>query len=162
MAISPIDCRTEAFSVNAFHEKAGRSQVSSLFVFVDRVFLPPSSHCRHASIRTLEERFVSLGAGWAFSFQPVLLSVWRPVILLMQSGTWARRLTQSPELGFGFCLSSSWNDFVLCSCCYRRTAAVMQWLVDFSAHPEVMQQHRQLSRRGHDGSLLPASPATLS
>src|SRR5215468_9332046 len=25
-----------------------------------RVFLPPSGHCRHASIRTLEERFVSL------------------------------------------------------------------------------------------------------
>src|ERR1700733_14268477 len=28
--------------------------------------LPPSGHCRHASIRTLEERFVSLGAWWAF------------------------------------------------------------------------------------------------
>src|SRR5690348_14419183 len=40
--------------------------------------LPPSSHCRHASIRTLEERLVSLGAHWAFSVQPVLPSVWRP------------------------------------------------------------------------------------
>ena len=78
------------------------------------VFLPPSGHCRHASIRTLEERFVSLGACWAFSFQPVLPSVWRPVVLLLQSGTWARRLTQSPELGFGFCLFSSWNDFDFC------------------------------------------------
>jgi hypothetical protein len=29
----------------------------------------------------------------------------------LQSGTWARQLTQSPELGFGFCLSFSWNDF---------------------------------------------------
>ena len=73
-----------------------------LFLFRGtRFFLPPSGHCRHASIRTLEERFVSLGACWAFSFQPVLLSVWRPVVLLFQSGTWARRLTQSPELGFG-------------------------------------------------------------
>src|SRR5437763_10003888 len=45
----------------------------------------------------------SLGACWAFSFQPVLPSVWRPVVSL-KSRTWARRLTQSPELGFGFCL----------------------------------------------------------
>jgi hypothetical protein len=30
----------------------------------------------------------------------------------------------------------------------------VQRFVRFSAHPEVMQQHRQLSRRGHDGSLL--------
>src|SRR4029077_1380888 len=46
----------------AFHEKAGRSQgnsgfIVSFFSFSQRkVFLPPSSHCRHASIRTLEER----------------------------------------------------------------------------------------------------------
>ena len=58
--------------------------------------------------------FVSLGASWAFSFQPVLPSDWRPVVLLLQSGTWARRLTQSPELGFGFCLFSSWNGFDVC------------------------------------------------
>src|ERR1700675_1162562 len=70
--------------------------------FIEQGFLlPPSGHCRHASIRTLEERFVSLGAYWAFSVQPVLPSVWRPVVLLFQSRTWARRLTQSPELGFG-------------------------------------------------------------
>jgi len=48
-----------------------------------------------------EERFVSLGARWAFSFQPVLPSDYRPVVLLLESRTWARRLTQSPELGFG-------------------------------------------------------------
>jgi hypothetical protein len=42
---------------------------------------------------------VSLGARLAFSVQPVLASVWRPVVLLSESGTWARRLTQSPELG---------------------------------------------------------------
>ena len=67
----------------AFHEKAGRSQVDSLFGFMGKFFLPPSSHCRHASIRTLEERFVSLGAHWAFSFQPVLPSVWRPMVLAL-------------------------------------------------------------------------------
>src|SRR5450631_3112989 len=73
-----------------------------LFSFRETLFvLPPSGHCRHASIRTLEERFISLGAYWAFSVQPVLPSVWRPVVLLLESRTWARRLTQSPELGFG-------------------------------------------------------------
>ena len=47
--------------VIAFREKAGRSQGNSgfivfLFSISQRSFLPPSSHCRHASIRTLEER----------------------------------------------------------------------------------------------------------
>jgi hypothetical protein len=51
----------------AFHEKAGGSQVGSFVFSLDKVFLfPPSGHCRHASIRTLEERFASLGACWAF------------------------------------------------------------------------------------------------
>jgi hypothetical protein len=89
-------------SVIAFHEKAGRSQADSSLALLNKVsFLPPRGHCRHASIRTLEERLVSLGACWAFSVQPVLPSVRRPVVLLLKSGTWARRLTQSPELGFG-------------------------------------------------------------
>jgi hypothetical protein len=85
----------------AFHEKAGRSQGNSGFMLFDPLFFSPVRRCRHASIRTLEERFVSLGACWAFSIQPVLPSVYRPVILLSESGTWARPLTQSPELGFG-------------------------------------------------------------
>jgi hypothetical protein len=41
----------------------------------------------------------SLGASWAFSFQPVLPSVYRPRFHL-EDESWARRLTQSPELGF--------------------------------------------------------------
>ena len=100
-----------SMSVIAFHEKAGRSQVVSWFLLV-KIGPLPSSRCRHASIRTLEERFVSLGACWAFSLQPVLPSVWRPVVLLLQSRTWARRLTQSPELGFGFCFSLPRDVFV--------------------------------------------------
>jgi hypothetical protein len=93
--------RSRNLSVTAFHEKAGRSQVDSCLAWLNKIFFfPPSSHCRHASIRTLEERFVSLGACWAFSFQPVLPSVWRPVVS-RKRGTWARPLTQSPELGFG-------------------------------------------------------------
>ena len=70
-----------------FHEKAGRSQVNSFVFLLNKVFLLPSGHCRHASIRTLEERDVSLGACWAFSFQPVLPSVCRPMVLLSESGT---------------------------------------------------------------------------
>ena len=102
-------------SANAFHEKAGRSQVDSLSFFRwTRFVLPPSGHCRHASIRTLEERFSSLGACWAFSLQPVLPSDYRPWVLLFSSGTRARPLTQSPELGFGLCLFSSWNGFDFC------------------------------------------------
>ena len=57
------------------------------------------------------ERFISLGACWAFSLQPVLPSVYHPVVLLFSSGTRARPLTQSPELAFGLCLFSSWNGF---------------------------------------------------
>ena len=46
-----------------------------------------------------KERFCSLGASWVFSFQPVLLPDYRPRLHL-SDGSWARRLTQSPELGF--------------------------------------------------------------
>jgi hypothetical protein len=47
-----------SMSVNAFHEKAGRSQVSCFVFFVEHGFFsPPSRHCRHPSIRTLNERF---------------------------------------------------------------------------------------------------------
>jgi hypothetical protein len=62
-----------SMSVMAFHEKAGRSQVDSCWASLNKGFLlAPSGHSRHASIRTLEERIVSLGAHWAFSVQPVL------------------------------------------------------------------------------------------
>jgi len=45
-----------SMSVIAFHEKAGRSQVSAFVFLLNKVYLPPSGRCRHASIRTLEER----------------------------------------------------------------------------------------------------------
>jgi hypothetical protein len=61
----------------AFHEKAGLSQVDLVVSSLNKVFsLPPSRHCHHPSIRTLDER-CALGACWAFSVQPVLPSVWR-------------------------------------------------------------------------------------
>ena len=49
----------------------------------------------------------------------------------LQSGTWARRLTQSPELGYGFCLFSSWNDFDFCFAVlfYAAAATVVRLLL---------------------------------
>ena len=79
---------SRVLSEMAFHEKAGRSQVDSSLAWLDIVcFSRRVDHCRHASIRTLEERFISLGACWAFSFQPVLPSDWRPVVRLFPSRT---------------------------------------------------------------------------
>jgi hypothetical protein len=90
--------------------------VSRFFTgFIEQALvLSPRGRCRYASIRTLEERFVSLAAHWASSLQPVLLSVWRSVVLFLQSGTWARPLTQSPELGFGSLTFLFLERFRLC------------------------------------------------
>jgi hypothetical protein len=89
------------------------------------------------------------------------------VVLLLESGTWARPLTQSPELGFGLLFFPSWSDFdfvlplLLRSCRHWHSIAVVQGLVHFSAHPQMMQQHRQLSGRSHNRSLLCVSSTTL-
>ena len=160
---------TGILSVTAFHEKAGRSQVGC-FVFsfnkvcfsrrVATVAMLPSALSRSDSFRS-----VHVGRS---RFSRCCYLFWRPVVLLSQSGTWARPLTQSPELGFGlfdfslpgtiltlFCL------FVLCGCRHCRSAAVVERFVQFSAHPQMMQQHCQLSCGRHDGSLLPAISATF-
>jgi hypothetical protein len=136
-------CKQGRFSASviAFHEKAGRSQVGSFVFSLDKVFLPPSRrHCRHPSIRTLIERVCSLGASWVFSFQPVLPPVSRP--LFLSRGSRARRLTQSPELGFGSDFFSSQECFALCRGPERSRATVVQRFIRFSAHPQLMQQHR--------------------
>ena len=86
-------------SVIAFHEKTGRSQEDWFWYLLVTLFLPR----RVATVATLpsalfNERF-SLGASWVFSFQPVLPPDYRPRFHL-EDESWARRLTQSPELGF--------------------------------------------------------------
>jgi len=65
----------------AFHEKAGRSQESSSLFLLGMPFLL----CQVTTVATLpsalfDERFVSLGASWAFSFQPVLPPDYRPPV----------------------------------------------------------------------------------
>src|SRR5208283_4753939 len=69
---SPFSLSPGFLSANAFHEKAGQSQVGSFVFSWDKVFSPPPScHCRHLPSALFEERFCSLGASWVFSFQPV-------------------------------------------------------------------------------------------
>ena len=59
----------------AFHEKAGRSQGNFGFMLLRSVFHSPAewplTPCFHSHSRGAIR---SLGAGWAFSIQPVLLS----------------------------------------------------------------------------------------
>ena len=68
-------------SVNAFHEKAGRSQVE-FFILLATIFLFarwPLLPCLHLHSRGA---IVSLGgADWAFSFQPVLPPDYRPALI---------------------------------------------------------------------------------
>jgi hypothetical protein len=95
----PSTLNDPVVSVNAFHEKAGRSQGDSFWYLLVTLFLPR----RVATVATLpsalfNERF-SLGASWVFSSQPVLPPDYRPRFHL-EDESWARRLTQSPELGF--------------------------------------------------------------
>jgi hypothetical protein len=77
--------------------RPARSQVGCFVFSSDNVFSP----AEFATVATLpsalfDERF-SLGASWVFSFQPVLPPDYRPRFHL-QDESWARRLTQSPEL----------------------------------------------------------------
>src|SRR5271166_5037259 len=125
-------------SVIAFHEKAGRSQVGSFVFSLDNVFSPR----RATTVATLpsalfKERFCSLGASWVFSFQPVLPPDYRPRFHLSDE-SWARRLTQSPELGFGLLLFLSKKGLALCG--RRHRSLVAQRFVNLSAHPQTMQQ----------------------
>ncbi len=57
LAKHPHIAQNPSISEIAFHEKAGRSQGNSGFMLFAKLFLPlPIRRCRHASIRTLEER----------------------------------------------------------------------------------------------------------
>src|SRR4029077_5179350 len=95
---------------------------------------------RAATVATLpsaliesDSRSVQVGC---FSFQPVLPPDYRPPVPFSRNGSWARRLTQSPELGawaFAFCFLR--NVLPLCCCRHRSLIAVAQRLVYFSAHP---------------------------
>ena len=127
--------------VKAFHEKAGRSQGNSGFIVSccslsqRKVFLPPS-HCRHASIRTLEERSVFARCMWG-----VLNSAGAAICLATSRCTQEWNVAQAINAVTGtrlwLCRFSSWNDFdfvfafCLRGCRHRQSAAIVQWLVYF-------------------------------
>jgi hypothetical protein len=114
IAVTLIDLGTGVLSVNAFHEKAGPSQVSFLVLSLDMVFSPaesPLSPPFHPhSLRSDFVRSVQVGCSrysrcCHLIFDLSSISRWKR----------ARRLTQSPELGFGLLLFLSKNvfDFML-------------------------------------------------
>src|SRR6266478_6242962 len=95
------------------------------------------------------ERY-SLGASWVFSFQWCCYLI---IDLCSQRfrGSWAPGLSRSHldsavELG---CRNRNSLGHVP-----HRFLAIAQWFVYLSAYPQPMQQYRQLSSHGHDGSLL--------
>jgi hypothetical protein len=95
----------------AFHEKAGRSQVNSCWFLLDKVFFS----CRVATVAMLpsalsgSESFRSVHVGRSRFSRCCHLII--DLQFRFTDGTWARPLTQSPELGFGFFVSSSGSDF---------------------------------------------------
>src|ERR1700730_6876887 len=82
------------------------------FFSLDKIFLPvewttvamlPSALSRRESFRS-----VHVGRSRFSRCCHLFVALW---FCSSERKTWARQLTQSPELGFGFCLSFSWNDF---------------------------------------------------
>src|SRR5437762_13353973 len=63
-----------SMTVNAFHEKAGRSQVGSSWFLLVSCFSQPSRQSRHGRhpFHPHSCERSSLGTSWVFSFQPVL------------------------------------------------------------------------------------------
>ena len=103
------NARTGGLSVTAFHEKAGRSQVSSFFILLDKGFSPtePATVAMLPSALSRSDLFRSAHVGRSrFSRCCYLFGA---LSFHLKSGTRARRLTQSLELGIG---PSSWKDFV--------------------------------------------------
>src|ERR1700758_2973726 len=107
-----------------------------LFFRWTRFFLPPSRHCRHPSIRTLmSDVFRSVLVGCSRFSRCCHLII---DLSAISRWKWARRLTQSPELGFGLLLLLSKNVLLLC-CDQRRTLlVVVQRFVYFSTDPQSM------------------------
>jgi hypothetical protein len=100
--IVPID---RVVSVIAFHEKAGRSQVGSFWYLLAMLFLPS----RVATVATLpsalfDEQFLvrSVQVGCSRFSQCCHLII--DLGFIIEDESWARRLTQSPELGFSLWL----------------------------------------------------------
>jgi hypothetical protein len=149
----------------AFHEKAGRSQVDSSLASLNKVFCSPAewplSPCFHPHSRGAI-RFarcilgVLVSAGAAICLAPCGSALEESNL-----GQAINAVTETRLWALSILFSLPGTVWLLRSCGYCGGVAVVQRFVYFSAYPQVMQQHRQLSRGRHDGSLLPASSATL-
>ena len=164
VAVASINQRSKR--VIALRELLSRSRLRCCAAvghhFVGQGFSPAESPLSppfhpHSSVSD----FVSLGASWVFSFQPVLPPVSRPLVPspAMEVGQAIRRSHRNSALGLLFFLP--WKILTLCCRRHRRRVTVAQRFVHFSAHPQAMQQHRELSRGRNHGSFLPILPATL-
>jgi hypothetical protein len=101
--------------VIAFHEKGGSESSGFCGFFVGQVFLPAETLSPPFDPHSQRAILFSLGASWVFSFRPVLPSFCRPR-LPSSRRKWARRLTQSPKLGFvAFLFFLPENVLTLCS-----------------------------------------------
>jgi hypothetical protein len=142
-------------SVMAFREKAGRSQVGSSVLSLDKIFLR-----RVATVATLP---FALSMSDLFRSVPVGCSRFSRCCHLFidlpfhpENGSLGQAInavTGTRRLGFVFPLQN-----VSLRCCRQgKAAAVPQWFVHFSAHPQTMQLLVQFGvrpqRGGSGGSL---------
>ena len=118
------------------------------------------SHCRHPSIRTLVSDFVrSVQVGRSRFSRCCHLIIDLSSISTMEVGQAIDAVTGTRLWLLSFLFLGT--VLFLRGRGYCRWAAVVQRIVYFSAHPQMMQQHRQLSRSRHDGSLLAVSSPTF-
>jgi len=119
----------------------------------------PNPHCRHPSIRTLNERLIrSVQVGCSRCSRCCHLLV--DLSFHLPHGSRARPLTQSPELGAG-ARCFRFGESKLCGGRQWHRSAVAQRFVSLSAHPQAMQQDGELSRGRDHRSFLPILSATL-
>ena len=119
-----------------------------------RVFLPPSN-----TVAILPSAVVvsaRLAASWAFSFQPVLLPVRRPLLHLER---WRLGQALYAVTGTRHQFSLHGRSSARLRSHRNRGLLVVHGFVSFSTHPEMMQQHRKLSCGGDDGAFLPIPSA---
>jgi hypothetical protein len=94
-----------------------------------------------------------LGASWAF-----LVSVGAATCISLSwvphNGSGAGAISQSPELGDLVGLHPFYQSGLGLRCTSCDLATVPERVIDFATHPQLVQQHRQLSRHRHKRSLL--------
>jgi hypothetical protein len=64
------------------------------------------------------------------------------------------QIPQSPELGDLVNLHPFYQNGFGLSCASNQRTTVPERIISFAAHPQLVQQHRQLARDRYDGSLL--------